>query len=158
MKPTVPQKIAPVLNLESVAPDDPSLPRPRGKLPPARKTNIHEAARLKRTRDFGGLVPESEGEQFWMCNACNNVHTTKGDAFACHGRGAARVQVCLRCKKRIADCTCGKGGWQTPKPKEPAAKPIASSDSFPLTVKGIKAAVKQGLERLEEAEGRDAQK
>jgi hypothetical protein len=42
---------------------------------------------------------------------------TKGDAFACHGRGATRVQICLRCKKRIADCTCGKGGWQTAKPK-----------------------------------------
>jgi hypothetical protein len=121
MKPTIPQKIAPVLNLESVAPDDPKLPKPRGKLPPERKTNIHEAARLKRTRDFGGLVPETEGQQFWMCTVCGSIHMSKVDAADCHGCSATRIQICFGCRRRITDCTCGKGGWQTSKAKEPSA-------------------------------------
>jgi hypothetical protein len=57
------KKKHPKIDLDNFAlvsddPDDESLPAPRGKAPTKKTPNWEEQAKLQRTRDFGGLVPE----------------------------------------------------------------------------------------------------
>ena len=103
-----------VLALKSASANDSNLPPPRGKT--SRKKVITraevaaEAAKLRRTMETGGLVPDGCGNssQPWMCPDCGEVHSSKEGARECHGTGASRVQACWTCSKRAADCRCPK--------------------------------------------------
>jgi hypothetical protein len=94
------------LTLEYCDPLDPTLPSPRGSVPPQRSVNPHEANRLQRTHELGGLVPDRIHTQYWQCSQCHLVHETRELAIACHQSGATQAQRCKNCGKRFADCTC----------------------------------------------------
>jgi hypothetical protein len=96
------------LTLEQLSADDPTLPKPNGSrlFQSFSRPNKYEIARLQRTHDFGGLGPDKNGLQYWMCASCQSVHRSKKAAFVCHGQGACQVQVCQGCGQRITSCTC----------------------------------------------------
>src|SRR5438132_83189 len=110
MKPTVPQRQGSILNLESVAPDDQTLPKPPGRLPHRRKATTREIAdtarKLEKTKRFGGLLPEFYHPPHWACPDCGRVYTNRNDAYLCHRVGANKIQICPTRQRRLSDCTC----------------------------------------------------
>jgi hypothetical protein len=102
------------LKLEATWPDDPRLPKPRGATRPRAKEDEQEKLRLEMTKRFGGLLPEQHNEpQSWQCGQCGKIFTDRQLAFACCGTGPNRVQVCLRCHARSADCRCVLVPWRS---------------------------------------------
>src|SRR5258708_21445385 len=102
------------LKLESVAADDPSLPRPRGRLPKSQKPSISELAHLRSTQLAGGLVPEIAGQQYWQCSHCGSIHQSRQAAKSCHeGASANRIQTCKDCGQRLINCVCKKRSPKT---------------------------------------------
>jgi len=95
------------LALESVNPSDPTLRKPRGdRYRKTGKPDAKELARLKRTFDFGGLVPEVEGIQHYQCSACHKIFISRNEAIRCCEAGANQVSVCRKCLRRNSDCVC----------------------------------------------------
>ena len=102
------------LTLESVAANDRSLPRPRGaaRLNP-RPENPIELITLNRTRDFGGLVPDQVGAQYWQCPDCQLISREREIVVECCRQIPNQVQICCYCVRdynrlfRIGDgCMC----------------------------------------------------
>jgi hypothetical protein len=72
------KKKHPKVDLENFAlipadPDDASLPHPRGSAPEHKEPNALEEAKLQRTRDFGGLVPERSPILNRLCNSVGKL-------------------------------------------------------------------------------------
>jgi len=100
------------LVLQSVAPDDCSLPKPRGskvqKIGSFGETQLAKS-RLEQTRAFG-LVSIVTGTQYWRCHVCGRI----GEESRCCGVLAAQVVICKSCLQihgvpmRIGECRCRK--------------------------------------------------
>jgi hypothetical protein len=83
-----------ILVLETPAPNDPSLPKPRGKCV---ENQFEERGnleyKLERTKEFGGLVPEFYGQQYWRCPSCLSIYHDINNARKCCGSGANQAQT-----------------------------------------------------------------
>jgi hypothetical protein len=116
MKPkrsTLPRAEPQDLTLESVASDDRTLPKPRGARMALRAENPIEAISLQRTRDFGGLLPDRIGDQYWQCPRCQFISRDREIVVECCHLVPNRIQVCGICVRehnrlfRIGDgCMC----------------------------------------------------
>jgi hypothetical protein len=96
------------LVLEFAAPDDPRLPKPRGRTMRKPSESPIERSKLEATKRLGGLVPEYISRQYWACTACREIYGTRENASQCCKAGANRVQPCSKCSRRFSDCTCAR--------------------------------------------------
>jgi hypothetical protein len=96
------------LSLQICHPSDRTLPKPRWKKShrAGKAETQYVAFRLESTRRTGGLVPDGAGSQYWQCPGCEKIYDNRNSAFLCCKQGANRVQICIHCKQRIADCAC----------------------------------------------------
>lgn len=102
------------LTLEPTTIDDPKLPQPRGRIGRKPKENPDEVTRLRRVKNYGGLVSDQarSQSQCWMCPECETVHNSRPEAAACHRRTPNQVCVCNSCGKRLHLCGCPKREWK----------------------------------------------
>jgi hypothetical protein len=94
------------LVLDSLEPDDKSLPKPRGWMDKKRTPKSDELAKLEATRKLGGLVPDRIGGVGWQCSQCSSIYENCMEAKACCRAHANQIQVCSKCCHRVADCVC----------------------------------------------------
>jgi hypothetical protein len=101
-----------VLIVEQLAPDDSSLPPPRGCAEPSRKINPREQSKLEAVKRFGGLIPTTDGVQYWQCPSCLSIDPDRQAIRGCCGQIPNPIQICLNCLKtrkgifRIGSCRC----------------------------------------------------
>jgi hypothetical protein len=115
--------------LESLPPQDRSLPRPRMFNGRRRRLDLEELARLDMAQQIGGLAPQKirvnrlvlAGRAYlrpgWQCSICGAIHYFRELASACHqstGGHANRIYFCPKCHRRAGDCICSFNNHTTP--------------------------------------------